>query len=135
MKNLVRLSLLAGGLFLAGGTFAQQPAAAPAGASSKGPHDLNWRRLDLAALNSATKPTSEQLAKFKEIEAKYEKERHGLSPDLKPEERANQLKTMMMKRDGEVKAALTPEQVKQWEEALHTASKAHMEKAAPVEKK
>lgn len=122
MKTFIRISAIACGLFLAGSTFAQDKTAPAAttqtpGTATRMPNDPSWVRMDLARLNNVTKPTKEQMGKLKDIEGKYEKERHALPANLTPEERMNQLKMLMVKRDAEIKSVLTPEQNKLWDEA------------------
>jgi len=133
MKTIIRISAMACGLFLAGATFAQDKAAPQqqTPGTVRAPQDPTWQRMDLGKLNNVTKPTPEQMGKLKDIESKYEKMRRELPTSLTAEQRANEVKTLMVKRDAETMAVLTPEQKKQWDEAAR-APKPTSAKPAPA---
>lgn len=119
MNTFVRIAAIAGGLFLAASSHAQdkQPAQ-PAKATATRPMMTaqrsadGYRPIDINMLASNLKLSNEQIGKLKDLDAKYTKMHMAMDQKLDARQQAQEVKDMMSKREVEMKEVFTPDQLK-----------------------
>ncbi len=138
MKTIVRIATIACGLFITSATMAQDKAAPkPANYSvttTRAPMDPSapvLMPMNIAAYGVQLKMTPEQIAKAKDIDMKYQGLAKDLGNTLTPEQRTAEMRKLMTAHDGEVKAVLTPEQVKSFFSMMRQPTGAPVSGSAP----
>lgn len=130
MKTMIRNTALFASLLFAGAGFAQdKPAGAPPPATEQQMEETKW---NIPALAAELELTEAQVAKVKELEAKYEGQFESFKA-LSREEKATKVNQALAERNRTFSSLLTPEQAQKWQ-ALKTEHKQSKEvEAAPAE--